>query len=104
MFPYEAHVVQEKRATMLTNLRELGLFQLPMLTHLWKGETQPCPIFHNLETLTVSNCGKLRNVVPSTVSFQNLKNLEISECHGLSELVTSLTAKSLVQLQKMSVT
>jgi hypothetical protein len=70
---------------------------------LWNEDTQPCPIFHNLETLKVSECGKLKILVPSSVSFQNLSELEILKCHGLISLVTSSTAKSLVQLKKLSV-
>ncbi|KAB1202379.1 hypothetical protein CJ030_MR8G020176 [Morella rubra] len=104
IFSYEVLVDQEKCATTLTNLRLLQLLKLPILTHLWKEETQPCPIFRNLKILKVFQCGKLRNLVPSSVSFQNLTNLEISKCHGLIELVTSSTANSLVQLQEMSVT
>ena len=37
------------------------------------------------------------------MSFQNLTNLDILKCHGLINLVTFSTAKSLVQLKKMSV-
>ena len=74
-----------------------------MLTHLWKEDTHPSPIFHYLENLKVSRCDKLKNLVPSSVSFQKLTNLEILMCQGLINLVTSSTAKSLVQLKKMSV-
>ncbi|KAB1201632.1 hypothetical protein CJ030_MR0G002335 [Morella rubra] len=85
------------------NLENLSFDLTPMLTHLWKEDTQPCPIFHKLKMLQVFDRGKLRNRVPSSVSFQNLTNLNIWKCHGLIELVTSLTAKTLVQLKTMSI-
>ena len=74
-----------------------------MLTHLWKEGTKPSPILCYLENLKVSFCAKLKILVPSSVSFQNLTNLEILKCHGLINLVTSSTAKSLIQLKKKSV-
>ena len=103
LFPYEDILHPEKHARILTQLRELQLSQLPMLTHLWKEETRSSPILQNLEALEVSQCGKLKLLVPSSVSFQNLTTLEISKCHGLINLVTVSTAKSLVQLKKLRV-
>jgi hypothetical protein len=103
IFPYEELFGQEKHARVLTKLRVLNLNELHMLTHLWKEDTQPSPIFHCLEDLYVTLCGKLKILVPASVSFQNLTNLEILKCHGLINLVTSSTAKSLVQLKKLSV-
>ncbi|XP_042991518.1 disease resistance protein At4g27190-like isoform X5 [Carya illinoinensis] len=97
IFPYEL-VDREIR------LRRLTLCRLRMLTHLWKEDsTQPCQLFHNLQYLDVSRCGKLKNLVPSSVSLRNLTGLEISHCHGLINLLTSSTAKTLVQLQRMTV-
>ena len=103
IFPHEEFFDQENHSRILTQLRELELIELPMLTHLWKEDTHPSPIFHYLENLKVSRCDKLKNLVPSSVSFQKLTNLEILMCQGLINLVTSSTAKSLVQLKKMSV-
>jgi len=102
VFPYEQALGPEEHARILPKLRELILTELPMLTHLWKEDTQPCQVLHNLEKLKVTECGKLKILVPSSVSFQNLSELEIWKCHGLINLVTSPTAKTLVQLKKMS--
>ncbi|KAF5463585.1 hypothetical protein F2P56_019486 [Juglans regia] len=97
IFPYEL-------VDPVPRLRRLDLRWLPMLTHLWKEDsTQPCPLFHNLEFLHLSGCGKLKNIVPSSVFLQNLTELHISSCDGLINLLTSSTAKTLVQLQKMTV-
>jgi hypothetical protein len=57
-----------------------------------------------LYSLKVSKCGRLKNLVPSSISFLNLHDLKVSECHGLSYLVASSTAKSLVQLWKLVIT
>ncbi|KAL0005320.1 hypothetical protein SO802_012881 [Lithocarpus litseifolius] len=103
IFTYEEILQLGKHARILTQLKELKLSQLPMLTHLWKEDIEPSSIFQNLETLELSQCGKLKALVPSAVSFQNLTNMEVSECHGLIYLVTSTAAKSLVQLKKLSV-
>ncbi|XP_042990748.1 uncharacterized protein LOC122317791 isoform X3 [Carya illinoinensis] len=97
IFPYEL-VDREIR------LRRLTVCLLIMVTHLWKEDnTQPCQLFHNMEYLNVSQCGKLKNIVPSSVSLHNLTGLEISSCHGLINLLTSSTAKTLVQLKRMTV-
>ena len=103
MFPYEELFGNENHAGIFMQLRELELFDLPLLTHFWKEDRQPSPNFHILENLRVFLCGKLTNLVPSSISFQNLTNLEIWKCHGLINLVTPSTAKSLVKLKKMSV-
>jgi hypothetical protein len=99
VFPYEEALGPEEHARILPKLRELTLTELPMLTHLWKEDTQPCQVLHNLEKLKVKECGKLKILVPSSVSFQNLSELKISKCHGLINLVTFPTAKTLVQLK-----
>ena len=57
-----------------------------------------------LYSLEVSGCGRLKNLVPSSISFRNLHDLKVSKCHGLSYLVASSTAKSLVQLWKLVIT
>ena len=103
IFPYEELFGQQKHARILPQLKELQLFDLPLLKHLWKEDPKPSSIFHNLENLYVSLCGKLKKLVPPSVSFQNLTNLEILKGHGLINLVTSSTAKSLVQLKKVIV-
>ena len=102
IFPYELFD-EEKHDRILPQLRELELLNQPLLTCLWKEDTQPSLILHNLENLKVSQCSELKILVPSSISFQNLTNLEILKCHGLINLITFSTAKSLLQLKKMSV-
>ena len=99
--PYE---IFDKEGHDHEGLRWLDLSEMDYLLHLWNENSQPGSTFHNLEILGVGNCGRLKNLVPSSISFQNLHDLNVSNCHGLSCLVTSSTAKSLVQLRTMVIT
>ncbi|EOX93489.1 Uncharacterized protein TCM_002352 [Theobroma cacao] len=54
-----------------------------------------------MRALEVHDCGKLKILVPSLVSFENLTTLEVSRCQGLKHLIAHSTAKSLVQLTRM---
>ncbi|KAG7974842.1 hypothetical protein I3843_06G068300 [Carya illinoinensis] len=102
IFPYEL-LDPEVQVVTVPRLRRLVLARLPMLAHLWKEDTQPCPLFYNLEFLKVRKCNKLRILVPSSVFLQNLTDLDVSNCHGLINLVTSSTARTLLQLKKMTI-
>ncbi|XP_021281817.1 uncharacterized protein LOC110414745 isoform X2 [Herrania umbratica] len=95
---------EERHASSLTRLSELRLSKLPELTNLWNEGFQPIPAFCNLRILQVLECGKLKTLVPSLVSFKNLKNLEVSRCYGFINLITCSTAKSLMVLERMSIT
>ncbi|EOY09934.1 Phosphoprotein phosphatase [Theobroma cacao] len=95
---------EERHASSLTRLSELRLSKLPELTNLWKEGFQPIPAFCNLRILQVLECDKLKTLVPSLVSFKNLKNLEVSRCYGFINLITCSTAKSLMVLERMSIT
>ncbi|GKV47782.1 hypothetical protein SLEP1_g54646 [Rubroshorea leprosula] len=48
-------------------------------------------------------CSELKNLVPSFISFKNLTTLEVSACHKLINLIEYSTAKSMVQLTRMSI-
>ncbi|XP_041020983.1 uncharacterized protein LOC121262542 [Juglans microcarpa x Juglans regia] len=101
---YEDFIGPEKHARIFPQLKELRVSKAPMLTHLWKEDVQESLVFHEvLEILAVSECHKLKSLVPSSARFHNLTDLEILSCNGLISLITYTTAKSLVQLRKMSV-
>ncbi|KAL9356388.1 hypothetical protein Peur_049641 [Populus x canadensis] len=88
---------------VFAQLRVLELSKLPELMHLSKESPQACQIFQNLEILRVSECGTLKTLIPISVSFRCLMTLEVSKCNGLASLMSSSTAKNLVQLTSMSV-
>ncbi|EOY20450.1 Phosphoprotein phosphatase [Theobroma cacao] len=104
IFRSEELIDEERHAWALTLLIELRLSKLPELTHLWEEGFQPIPIFCNLRILEVLECGKLKTLVLSLVSFENLTNLEVSKCHGFINLIACSTAKSLTLLERMSIT
>ncbi|GKV44789.1 hypothetical protein SLEP1_g51947 [Rubroshorea leprosula] len=82
---------KEKPALAFTESSELRLSELLEL------------VFYNLKTLEVLQCSNLKNLVPSFVSFKSLTTLEVSACHELINLIEYSTAKSMVQLTKMSI-
>lgn len=57
----------------------------------------------HLVQLEVIDCKNLIYLASSSTSFRNLTTLTIVYCHGLRNVVTSSTAKSLVQLRKMDI-
>ncbi|EOY11255.1 NB-ARC domain-containing disease resistance protein, putative isoform 2 [Theobroma cacao] len=104
IFHFEGFDGEKNRASAITSLNELVLSELPELTHLWKEEYHPIAAFCELRTLQVRDCGKLKILAPSAVSFENLTTLEVSRCHGYVNLIACSTAKSLVQLTRMTIT
>ncbi|KAH7533856.1 hypothetical protein FEM48_Zijuj04G0176100 [Ziziphus jujuba var. spinosa] len=90
-------------ARIISHLRELKLSDLPNLMYLWEESTQPCTAYKNLDTLEVMKCGRLKKLVPSSVSLQNLVSLIVSDCGRMVYLLTSSTARSLTKLKKMSI-
>jgi hypothetical protein len=83
-------------------IRDLELFELEQLRCTWQ-EDFPLEhlVVHNLEGLSIRNCPNLISFVPSSVSLKNLTNLEVDSCKGLIYLITTETAKSLVQLTRL---
>ncbi|XP_021281813.1 uncharacterized protein LOC110414744 isoform X3 [Herrania umbratica] len=104
IFQCEGHEGVGEHAKALALLSELRLSELPELTCLWKEETPLGDAFYNLRTLEVMGCGRLKNLVPSSVYFENLTTLEVSKCHGFITLIALPTAKSMVHLARMSIT
>ncbi|TKY65522.1 disease resistance protein [Spatholobus suberectus] len=61
-------------------------------------------LLQRVERLVISGCQKLVSFLPSSVSLSYLTYLEVTDCLGLRNLMTSSTAKTLVQLTTMKVT
>jgi hypothetical protein len=80
-------------------IRYLFLYELDNLKHIWQ-EDFPLdhPLLQYLEKLHVMNCPSLISLVPSSTSFTNLTFLNVDNFKELTYLITSSTAKSLVQL------
>ncbi|ESW11930.1 hypothetical protein PHAVU_008G071200 [Phaseolus vulgaris] len=59
-------------------------------------------LLQRVECLTIQQCTKLRNLASSSVSFSYLRYLEVVNCM-MRNLMTTSTAKTLVQLKRMKV-
>ena len=90
-------------ARTFERLTELKLSKMPKLMHLLKENSQQGRELENLEILTVSECGRLKNLVSSSMYFLNLNTLVVTKCHGLISLATSSAVKSLVQLKRLRI-
>ncbi|KAL9341503.1 hypothetical protein Peur_064828 [Populus x canadensis] len=100
LFP--CRLVDEEEHT-LARILHLKLFNLPDLEKIWNQDLQVDQLLQNLETLEVRSCDSLINLAPSASSFGNLTALHVWDCKALKYLVTSSTARSLVQLSAMSI-
>ncbi|BFG23920.1 hypothetical protein CerSpe_101940 [Prunus speciosa] len=87
--------------TTLPRIKTLSLTKMEELMHLGNDNSQL--IFPNLEFLKVYNCGRLKNLTSSTISFHNLTNLQVDGCMGLKYLVTYSVAKCLHRLKTLQV-
>ena len=69
-------------------LRVLRLFDLPKLKHVWSSDLQTILTFPNLHSIEVSNCKSLKSLFPVSVakSLEQLEQLTIKDC-GLEEIV-----------------
>ncbi|XP_058007404.1 uncharacterized protein LOC110653611 isoform X2 [Hevea brasiliensis] len=104
LFPFEGFVGDQEDTTAFPPIRALKLENVDDLKHMWEPDCQPHnPVFQSLETLEIESCGNFIFLAPSSASFRNLKALEVSECNALINIVTSSTAKSMVQLETLTV-
>lgn len=87
----------------LARIRCLELLCLPDLEKIWNQDLRVDQLLQNLETLEVGCCDSLIYLAPSASSFGNLTALHVRDCKALKYLVTSSTARSLVQLSVMSI-
>jgi len=83
-------------------IRDLRLLELEQLKFIWQ-EDFPGDHFvlQDLESLRIVNCPNLITLIPSSLSLKNLTTLKVDNCKGLIHLITTETAKCLVQLTKL---
>ncbi|XP_031273330.1 uncharacterized protein LOC116131798 [Pistacia vera] len=126
----ETHI-SEPKSLFLDNKINSDLEELKLTEMKWQNRSKTLDInfdksanipfallerFKNLEGLKLScceykeifSCGKDEKQMqitlrPSLTSFQNLKVMEVYKCNRLMKLITSSTARSLVQLREMSI-
>lgn len=101
IFPIDQSLINvEECQNESYKLSKLYLYELPKLRHLWnEGLQKNASILENLKDLTVSRCGILDMLVPSSMSFRNLTWLRVEKCHKLTYLLNPSVARTLVQLE-----
>ncbi|KAL1080085.1 hypothetical protein V6Z11_D10G266800 [Gossypium hirsutum] len=87
----------------VTPIRNLILYRAINLKHIWRKGSEFDHILSNLQKLEVWECDDLINITVSSSSLQNLTTLNVSYCQMMTNLVTPLVVKNLVQLTRMSV-
>ncbi|XVE59933.1 hypothetical protein DITRI_Ditri05aG0086000 [Diplodiscus trichospermus] len=104
IFPSKGLVADQKTPLgTLSRVRSLKLVLLSSLRHIWKPNSGADLIPRFLEALVVWECSELVNLAPSWSSFSNLTTLDIWKCNRAEHIIACSTAKSLVQLTKMSI-
>ncbi|KAK8570771.1 hypothetical protein V6N13_103175 [Hibiscus sabdariffa] len=86
--------------TMLPKIKKLKLDCVTNTRLLW---TQGDHISASLESLEVWQCPSLINLGSYFSTLQNLTTLDVWKCKGITELITSCTAQSLVCLVTMRI-
>ncbi|KAL1368277.1 hypothetical protein AAHE18_02G110100 [Arachis hypogaea] len=102
LFPVEESAHCSTRIAQ--QVTSLVLFEMEHLKHIWHEESLSDQLVpQNLEILTVHTCPNMVSVVSSSVLFQCLKELHVENCKGMTHLITSLLAKSLMQLEMLTI-
>ncbi|KAM3706831.1 hypothetical protein ACJW31_03G180700 [Castanea mollissima] len=72
-----------------TQLRYLTLKNLPKLKHVWTSDPEAILTFQNLRQVEVSRCESLKSLFPMSVakSLEQLENLSINDCELMEEIV-----------------
>ena len=100
----EPFLIEDAIIPPVSRVRALKLDGVDDLKNIWKTSSLlQSPLFEYLETLEVRSCDDLIDLAPSSASFQNLTTVKIYKCNGLKKIFTSSMAKSLVQLETLSV-
>ena len=100
IFPSQTLRFHEK---ILVRLRQLTLYNLPELDTIGLEHPWVKPYTKKLELLSLEECPRLEKLVSNVVSFSNLKELTVDSCEEMKNLFTFSTAKSLVQLEILSI-
>ncbi|KAH0982906.1 hypothetical protein GBA52_010083 [Prunus armeniaca] len=105
IFVYEGTSSREIDAVgrTLPHVKNLCLNKMEKLMHLGIGNDNSESVFPNLEILKVYNCGRLKNLTSSAISFYKLTTLQVANCEGLKYLTTYSVAKCLHQLKSLEV-
>jgi len=84
-------------------LKSLVLIELHKLEFICGDHSEMQFSLQNLELFEVFKCSRLRHIVPSSVLFENLVHLRGAFCNGLKNILSSLTATNLPNLETLSI-
>ncbi|XP_065867358.1 uncharacterized protein [Euphorbia lathyris] len=100
LFKFEGLCSRLEEALKLPQIRDLKLQCLDDLKLIWWLNSS---LFQSIKTVEIRNCGNLIGLAASSTSFENLTTLKVYECNQLMNLLTSAVAKSMLQLERLSV-
>ncbi|MBA0633741.1 hypothetical protein Godav_022256, partial [Gossypium davidsonii] len=77
-----------------SKLRQVKLFRLPKLKHVWNKDTNKNISFENLQEVHVQECWSLKTLFPFSMArdLQQLKSLIVDSC-GVEEIVSKSTVE-----------
>ncbi|XP_031276693.1 disease resistance protein SUMM2-like [Pistacia vera] len=87
IFDCEELKVANGETKLLSSLKDLDLYHLPEMTHIWKGDTQYIDLC-NLNRISVQRCPKLIKLFSPVLlrSLISLEEIEIIYCENLEEI------------------
>jgi len=100
IFPSQKLQVHDRT---LPGLKQLTLFSLLELESIGLEHPWVKPYSQKLQLLKLWWCPQLEKLVSCAVSFINLKELQVTYCHRMEYLLKCSTAKSLLQLESLSI-
>ena len=80
---------EETHSGAVSRLRELHVFCLPKLTKIWNKDPRGKLIFPNLVLVRIFECQRLKSIFPTSVakSLLQLETLSIKNCGSVEEIV-----------------
>ncbi|XVF42856.1 hypothetical protein PTKIN_Ptkin01aG0399300 [Pterospermum kingtungense] len=88
----------EETCVLAIQLKELGLFHLPKLKHVWSKDPQEKYSFQSLRVVTVMECWSLKSLFPFSIAkgLLYLESLIVNNC-GVEEIVSEKITDGLQQ-------
>lgn len=82
---------EETHSGAVVQLRELRVFRLPKLKKIWSKDPQGKLIFRNLFLVRIFDCQRLKNIFPTSIakSLLQLQTLSIKDCGLMEQVVTN---------------
>ncbi|KAH9688972.1 hypothetical protein KPL70_015286 [Citrus sinensis] len=82
---------EETHSGAVSRLRELHVFCLPKLTKIWNKDPRGKLIFPNLVLVRIFECQRLKSIFPTSVakSLLQLETLSIKDCGSVEEIVAN---------------